>query len=713
MSMNPFREPSAPFPSWMPRLFARWPATSVLVVSLLIGAAIVVWRAQMRVADAMSRARIDALTVTSQLELLFSQTLSAVEVLGAVAKQSGGPIEGFETLAADLLASRPAAGSLQLLPAGVVTQIVPRATNQAAIGLNILQDPEHRIGVNQAARRRSLTVAGPLRLHDGQMGLTAIIPIFQRSAGREAFWGFVAGSIRFTEVLQRAKLDDLSARGYTYLLLGPGRTQGKGVLIAGSGRLALSEALQQPLRVGNLELSLALRPAHGWANRIQVAVDAACAAVIAGLLCFLVRVWSRGGELAIAASAAHRQLAREIEERTAAQKHSELATERALVAETELKRANAALDGAQLRLTQFKTRLDAAEEREKQTVQAAETRIHDALAKAREAEFQLETKTRAAHEAAQKHQNELAKVEAALAEARQTVAHLETRLDAAARAQKEAAGASQLRLEKSQAGLSDLQSRLDAATRSAAAEAKKTAARVENVEAENGQLKEQLAAAQARVAELTAQLKAPQEVASKGDPDPNPPETPLIESLEQGRPAKQTGGRRHQLDLFGGSTPTAGTPPEVEAQPDEEDELEPAPRVEACPIPAPAEPEPQTETGESLPGPVADTDEAASNPDSAEAAEPSPSEKVRPAQHTRPGPPVNVGELRKALHQILPLLADGDPGAKDCLKDNQATFRSAFASDGYDEFDQLVKRGSYSAALELLRKAARKRGVSI
>lgn len=673
----------------------------------------VAWRAQMRVADAMSRARTDALTITSQLELLFSQTLSAVEVLGALARQSGGPIQGFENVAADLLASRPAAGSLQLLPAGVVTQIVPKEANQAAIGLNILQDPEHRIGVNQAARRRSLTVAGPLRLPDGQMGLTALTPIFQRSGGREAFWGFVAGSIRFTEVLQRAKLDDLSARGYTYLLLGPGRTQGKGVLIAGSGRLSLSEALQQPLRVGNLELSLALRPAHGWANRLQVAGDAAFAAIIAGLLCALARVWSRGRESAIATSAANRQLAREIEERNAALKHTELATERALVAETELKRTNAALDGAQLRLTQFKSRLDAAEEREKQAVQAAETRIHEALAKAREAELQLETKTRAAHEAAQKHQNELAKIEAGLAEARQTVAHLEARLDAAVRAQKEAAGASQLRLEKSQAGISDLQSRLDAATRSAAAESRKSAARIEQLEGENGQLKMQLAATQARVGELTAPLNAPREVASKGDSDPDPPETPLIESLEQGRAGKQTGGRRHQLDLFGGSVPSAGTSPEVGAEPAEEDELEPAPRVEACPIPAPAEPEAQTETGESLPGSVAGADEPASDLDAAEAAETSLSEKLRPAQHTRPGPPVNVGELRKALHQILPLLTDGDPGAKDCLKDNQATFRSAFAADGFDEFDQLVKRGNYSLALELLRKAARKRGVSV
>jgi len=74
-------------------------------------------------------------------------------------------------------------------------------------------------------------------------------------------------------------------------------------------------------------------------------------------------------------------------------------------------------------------------------------------------------------------------------------------------------------------------------------------------------------------------------------------------------------------------------------------------------------------------------------------------------------PPMNPAELRKAVNLIVPLLTDRDPGAKDCLKDNRTTFRSAFSAEGYVEFEGLVKGGEFGAALEHLEKAARKHGI--
>jgi HPt (histidine-containing phosphotransfer) domain-containing protein len=87
----------------------------------------------------------------------------------------------------------------------------------------------------------------------------------------------------------------------------------------------------------------------------------------------------------------------------------------------------------------------------------------------------------------------------------------------------------------------------------------------------------------------------------------------------------------------------------------------------------------------------------------------------RPAPaHKSPTPsPVNLVQLRKAMNEILPLLADQDPGAKDCLKANRATFRSAFSADAYEEFEQFVKKGDFAAALEHLKKAAKKHGISL
>jgi hypothetical protein len=69
--------------------------------------------------------------------------------------------------------------------------------------------------------------------------------------------------------------------------------------------------------------------------------------------------------------------------------------------------------------------------------------------------------------------------------------------------------------------------------------------------------------------------------------------------------------------------------------------------------------------------------------------------------------------LRKAVHEILPLLVDQDPGAKDCLKANRTTFRSAFSPEVFVEFEQSVRDGAFAPALEQLRKAGKKHGISV
>jgi sensor domain CHASE-containing protein len=84
-----------------------------------------------------------------------------------------------------------------------------------------------------------------------------------------------------------------------------------------------------------------------------------------------------------------------------------------------------------------------------------------------------------------------------------------------------------------------------------------------------------------------------------------------------------------------------------------------------------------------------------------------------PARPLPPAPPVKLPELRKAVHDILPLLVDNDPGAKDCLKDNRNTFRSTFTPEAYVEFARLVSAGKFAPALEQLKKAVKHHGISV
>jgi hypothetical protein len=145
--------------------------------------------------------------------------------------------------------------------------------------------------------------------------------------------------------------------------------------------------------------------------------------------------------------------------------------------------------------------------------------------------------------------------------------------------------------------------------------------------------------------------------------------------------------------------------------------------VTATPL-ANAPAEESTLEAPSLPTPESPAPSAASEPTKSEqpgadatqpipaasSAAPKPKEE-KPARRLPAPPPVDPGQLRKAVNQILPLFTGQDPGARDCLKANRATFRSAFPPEGYVEFEQSVKSGDFTAALEHLKKAARRHGI--
>ncbi len=145
------------------------------------------------------------------------------------------------------------------------------------------------------------------------------------------------------------------------------------------------------------------------------------------------------------------------------------------------------------------------------------------------------------------------------------------------------------------------------------------------------------------------------------------------------------------MDLFG-----AESKPEADTDPDEQTDPDDPPHITMM------------STEEELPS---DTEELALEVDQDEPD----TDETKPARtrHLSPAPPVNVAALRLAVSHIVPLFIENDPGAKDCLKDHRDTFRSAFNSEGYNEFEQLVRKREYTAALEQLKKAARKHGISI
>ena len=681
---NPFLEAQAGSRSTSPGWFTARPALTVFLLCLVLGLPIVLWRADRRANDARARARAEALARCAALELQFNQAVSAVGVLGALARQSGGTIPNFQQLAAEVLAAHRGLASLELQPGGVVRDIVPRAGNERALGLNVLTHPAYGPNANATIQKRALTLTGPLPLYHGDAGVVARLPIFVRGRdGRDSFWGFVAVSMRLSEALTLARVDDLAKERYHYLIFAPAPAGRKPVTIAAHGGLSVADAVQQPIRVQDLEFRLAVQPPGGWFSKSRVVLECLCVLAGASLLCLLVNLLESRHAVEMALAEANQRLIRETADKKQAQDQFRSARDEAAAARAELDRTRAGLQSS----TTGELRLQAA-------AGAAE-----ALAQARFVELE---QVRAAHQ-----------------QAEQTIASLQARLKTAVRDEKETPQALQTQLDAAQATITDLQARLAAAARPAreAAEASPVknepsarALRLPSASLAKGD--PEAASTPVEPASGPAPVPAPElEPAALPAPEATPaPATPPPSDAPPAKkppraPRRKKVQRDDQMDLFATQPVAVPAPaaPAAEAAAKE-------PPGKSLPSPAVEPPPPSAATAPAEPAtPEADTTEETP-------AQPKPAPKPKDEHRPRPlpaPPPVNPALLRKAVNQILPLFTDKDPGARDCLKANRATFRSAFTPEGYVEFEQSVKSGDFEVALEHLKKAARRHGITV
>ena len=800
----------------------------MFAISLALGMVAVVWHARANANAERARAQTEVMGCGAALELQFSRALRAADVLGALARQSGGAIPNFQRIAGGLYVDFPELASLEQQPGGVVSEIVPRANSERAIGLNVFKHPAYGASATAALQNRTATVAAPLILYGGEPGLIVRVPVFQ--TGRDnPFWGFVAVSMRLAEALDRAGLSELSNKGYDYAFYVADSAPGKSVTIARHGIETLRDTVRQPIRVQNLEFHLALRRHGGWFSKSLVLMESAAVVVASGVLFFLVSLAAGRRELEQSLAQAQRQLAAESTERNQAQQA--LNNLRAN-AQTELKQAQAALQQVQSETGGQAQALQAATEGR----EAAEAALKQAQLNASELQERLDRTVQSGKDAWEAARAELTGAQTKLKAAELRARELEAAAAKAQQAREAATGTLQTQHAKAQATIADLLKQLNIQKLAAEEAAEADAVRLKESGEAIHDLRARLTTTQARVAELELQLQARE--ASPPSPAPEPelipvavPEPPAsrasVESqdatsplpgayLEAVRRKRTRRKDQNQIELFGAADLEA-TPKEPAAEDSrvvattQPAVIEPSAEVALkqeleAEIPAVVDEE-SPETGPAADWPEIDgisaaearshwqgdarlygnalrhfADEQAKAPEeirdallqgdlsgaarcvqvlqtagtqvgatevvSAAAAlakalqdhsDPMDiefewaeldnilrhlingikaevhSKEEKPAAARKSAPPreVDVPQLRRAVSQILPLLSDQDPGAKDCLKANRALFRSAFPAAGFEEFEHLVKSNACEPALERLTKAVKKHGISI
>lgn len=124
--------------------------------------------------------------------------------------------EQFNQLAALMQNENEVIEAYEMAKDGIINQIYPLEGNEAAMGLDMLENPERRMEARLARDSKEYTIAGPFELKQGGTGMLLFNPIYFMKEGKETFWGFSLLVINWENFIDEIELDKLEDVGYHY-----------------------------------------------------------------------------------------------------------------------------------------------------------------------------------------------------------------------------------------------------------------------------------------------------------------------------------------------------------------------------------------------------------------------------------------------------------------------------------------------------------------
>ena len=180
---------------------------------------------------------------------------------------------------------------IEQAPDGVVKDIYPLKGNEAAFGIDMLNNPARKYEANLAMKSGQYTIAGPYELNQGGLGSLLFEPIYiTDKSGEKSFWGFSILVLVWNRFLEELELDKLTDASYCYQMWKKDGNSGKKTIIAQGGDAIHKGAVQISCKVPNDTWYFEIIPHTGWVTVKQQALVflvAISIAVLATAICYL------------------------------------------------------------------------------------------------------------------------------------------------------------------------------------------------------------------------------------------------------------------------------------------------------------------------------------------------------------------------------------------------------------------------------------------
>ena len=180
---------------------------------------------------------------------------------------------------------------IEQAPDGVVKDIYPLKGNEAAFGIDMLNNPARKYEANLAMKSGQYTIAGPYELNQGGLGSLLFEPIYiTDKSGEKSFWGFSILVLDWNRFLEELELDKLTDASYCYQMWKKDGNSGKKTIIAQGGDAIHKGAVQISCKVPNDIWYFEIIPHTGWVTVKQQALVflvSVSIAVLATAICYL------------------------------------------------------------------------------------------------------------------------------------------------------------------------------------------------------------------------------------------------------------------------------------------------------------------------------------------------------------------------------------------------------------------------------------------
>ena len=212
------------------------------------------------------KATYTAESTVSRVESQLSKYLAESDLMKRIVeKEYDIDNEQFDKLAELMQEDEDVIEARDLAEDGVVSRIYPMERNEAAMGLDMLQNPARKKEARLARLSGEYTIAGPYELVQGGTGALLFDPAYITDQnGEEKFWGFSILVMNWDNFIQEVELEKLEEAGYDYQIWKKDLYTGEKIVIDESENSNLNNSLEVACSVPNDTWYFEIVPENGW-----------------------------------------------------------------------------------------------------------------------------------------------------------------------------------------------------------------------------------------------------------------------------------------------------------------------------------------------------------------------------------------------------------------------------------------------------------------